>query len=172
LTQPLGHTVSEKKADKQRYWITYLLKNLEEGANFSPDLLHLTIIPWFVTAESTSLVSASFRRKFSGIKAFKVRVEGSIDFKNSRIIPVNLIAHNPEIYSLHQQTLNWFDSMQARWAVKNPYVDKDYIPHIRRRPGHNLSDGDEIEINSLYLVKASRRGDDLRTVAAKVNLDA
>jgi 2'-5' RNA ligase len=161
--------VSEKKADKQRFWITYLLKDLKEGDTFSPDLLHLTLIPWFVTDKDSGEVVKSFREHFSGRKSFKITINGHDEFKNTRKIPVNLITHTREIDDLHQKALQFFELMQARWAVKNPYVDTDYIPHVRRRPGHNISEGETLNINSLSLVSARRRGDDLRTVAAKVN---
>jgi hypothetical protein len=90
--------VSEKKADKSRYWVTYLIKDFEVG-----------------------------------------------------------------------ETLGWFNLLNARWAVKSPYVGEQYIPHIRRRAGHNLSEGETLEISSLTLVCANRRGDDVRNVIAKVN---
>ena len=56
------------------------------------------------------------------------------------------------------------------YIVKNPHAGQDYIPHVRRRQGHNLSEGDFIHITSLSLVRANRRGDDIRIVAAKVIL--
>jgi 2'-5' RNA ligase len=163
--------VSEKKADKQRYWITYLLKDLEEGANFKPELLHLTIIPWFVTYESTQEVIDLFRERFSGKKPFKVAVKEPIEFKSRRKIPVNLISRTDDLFALHEEALRLFDQLEARWAVKNPYVDEDYIPHVRRRFGHNISEGESLNIDSLSLVSARRRGDDIRTIVAKVNFD-
>jgi len=160
-----------KKADRPRYWITYLLKDLVVGETFKPDVLHLTIIPWFVTEVDDGGVIKSFSNQFSNQKAFDV-IMGQIDeFKHKRRIIVNRIQDSPEILKLHQQGLDWFDQLEARWAVENPHVGPDYLPHIRRRPGgHNLSEGDSLRIDSLSLIRAHRRGDDLRTVAAKVEL--
>jgi 2'-5' RNA ligase len=163
--------VNEKKADKPRYWITYLIKDLKEGATFKPDALHLTIIPWFVTDKDNSEVIKLFRRQFAKEKKFKVFVNGAHEFKSRRKIPVNIIYPSSEILALHKKAINYFDSLEARWAVKNPYVGEQYVPHVRRRPGHNLSEGDNLEISSVSLISAHRRGDDLRTVAAKVELE-
>jgi 2'-5' RNA ligase len=164
--------VSEKKADKQRFWITYLLKDLNEGANFSPDILHLTIIPWFVTDKSTEEVINLFREQFSGRKSLKVSVNEPIEFRSRRKIPVNPVSRSNELFALHKEALHFFDLLRARWAVKTPYVDEDYIPHVRRRFGHNVSAGDILDVSSLELVGARRRGDDERTVIAKVKFDA
>jgi 2'-5' RNA ligase len=163
--------VSEKKADKQRYWIAYLLKDLGEGDNFRPDLLHLTIIPWFVTERYGEEVKSAFREQFSGQKPFKVEVREVIEFKSRRRIPVNLIEPIYNLLSLHEQALHYFSLLNARWAVKNPYVSEEYIPHVRRRSGYNLSQGESLQVDSLSLVSARRRGDDLRTVVAKVSFD-
>jgi hypothetical protein len=91
-------------------------------------------------------------------------------FANKRKISINLVEPSKDLKALHQLGLAWFDKLEARWAVKNPHVDNDFIPHIRRRVGHNVKKGERIIIPSLSLVRAFRRGDDLRTVAAKVVL--
>jgi len=163
--------VSEKKADKQRYWVTYLLKHLDEGATFSPQEIHLTFIPWFVTGADNKQVIDSFSKLFSGEKAFNVSIGKSYEFKNGRKIPVNLVGPSKEILALHKKALELFSSLESRWAVKNPYVDDEFIPHIRRRPGHNLSEGDKLKISSISLVAARRRGDDIRTVLARIDFD-
>jgi 2'-5' RNA ligase len=161
--------VSEKKADKPRYWITYLIKDYKEGDTFKPVALHLTIIPWFVVNRDDNEVKQSFREQFGGLKKFKVFVNGTHEFKSRRKIPVNIIYPSSDILALHKKALDFFDSLECRWAVKNPYVGEQYVPHVRRRPGRNLLEGDELEISSLSLISASRRGDDARTVAAKVD---
>jgi 2'-5' RNA ligase len=161
--------VQEKKADKQRYWVTYLLKDHKEGVTFKPQEMHLTLIPWFVVNQNNDEVVESFRKEFAGEKVIKLRVGEVHEFKSRRKIPVNLIEASTEVIHLHEKTMNWFDALEARWAVKNPYVGTDYIPHIRRRPGYNLIEGSKLQIDSLSLVSANRRGDDLRTVIARVN---
>jgi hypothetical protein len=57
--------VSEKKANRPRYWITFLLKDLAEGATFKPDALHLTIIPWFVSDKDDIEAINTFRKQFA-----------------------------------------------------------------------------------------------------------
>jgi 2'-5' RNA ligase len=161
--------VSEKKADKSRYWVTYLVKDLEVGATFKPTARHLTIIPWFVTDLSNDKVIKSFQGQFPGQKPFSITIGEHTEFKNERKIAINLILTSSELQNLHKEALDWFSFLDARWAVKSPYVGEQYIPHIRRRSGQNLSEGDSLEITSLSLVGANRRGDDLRTVIAKVN---
>jgi 2'-5' RNA ligase len=148
---------------------TYLLKDLEVDEAFKPTLRHLTIIPWFVTDEGSEEVVKSFKDQFSSQKSFKITIGRYTEFKNRRKIAVNLTLPSAQLKNLHDKALEWFTILNARWAVKNPYVGDQYIPHIRRRVGYNSSEGEELEISSLSLVEANRRGDDLRTVIAKVN---
>ncbi len=164
-------TAREKKANRPRYWVAYLLKDLPVGATFKPHLLHLTIIPWFVTELAEKEVVDSFYESFSTEKPFEITISEVDEFKHKRKILVNLIHSSPEARHLHQETLKWFDGLGARWAVQNPHVGPEYIPHIRRRQGYNLLEGQKIRIASLSLITATRRGDELRTVAAKVNFD-
>jgi 2'-5' RNA ligase len=161
--------VSEKKADKSRYWVTYLIKDFEVGETFKPTARHLTILTWFVTELETDEVIKSFKEQFSGEEKFKITIGEHTEFKNSRKIEINLVLDSGELQNLHKKALGWFNLLNARWAVKSPYVGEQYIPHIRRRAGHNLSEGETLEISSLTLVCANRRGDDVRNVIAKVN---
>lgn len=160
--------MNEKKADKLRYWITYLVRDLPEGSTFKPHALHLTIITWFVTAASSDQVVKAFRDQFSDESAFNVTVDKETIFRSAHKIPVNLVSPTEKLVGLHNKALNLFTSLEARWAVKHPYSSHDYLPHIRRRQGYNLTEGDNIEVSSLSLVSARRRGDDERTLLAKV----
>jgi 2'-5' RNA ligase len=162
--------VSEKKADKFRYWITYLVKDLEVDATFKPTERHLTIIPWFVTDKENAEVIKSFKEHFSGLKPFEITIGKNIEFKNGHKIPVNLVAANKKLEDLHKKGLDIFSALDARWAVKKPYAGEEYIPHIRRRVGHNFTEGETLEISSLSLISANRRGDEVRNVLAKVDL--
>lgn len=160
----------EKKADRPRYWLTFLLKDVAVGDVFRPDTLHLTIATWFVTELSDTEVQESFYRHFKNLKAFEISVGRQEDFTNTHKVSINLVGPSRRITRLHQTALDWLVEIGARWAVKNPYVGPEFKPHIRRRRGHNLSEGDSLTFSSLSLVSARRRGDGERTVIAKVDL--
>ena len=166
--EPTGNV---RKAEQPRFWLTFLFKDLAVGDIFKPDILHLTIIPWFVTEMPDEEVIKSFKKKFSGHKSFEITVGERGEFKNKRRIAVNYLAPSRQIVSIHNDALDWLSDIEGRWAVKNPYVADDFVPHIRRRKGHNFSEFEKIELTSLSLVCAFRRGDDRRTVAAKVALN-
>jgi hypothetical protein len=61
--------------------------------------------------------------------------------------------------------------LQGRWAVKRPHVDDQYVPHIRRRRSIKLPESGVILLKSLSLIKAHRQEDNIREVAAKVELE-
>lgn len=169
--QLTGLIVSEKKADKLRYWLAFLLKDLDVGQTFKPDILHLTVVPWFVTQLPDAEIRKSFYQHFTSQKAFEISLGRQADFKNKRKVSINLIKPSRQILSLHQMALDWFSKTEARWAVQNPHVGTEFRPHVRRRPGHNLSAGETVMFSSLSLISARRRGDDERTVIAKVKFN-
>lgn len=161
--------MSESKT-KQRYWITFLLDDLPEGKSFTPGLLHLTIIPWFVTDISEAEVLKSFKSYFSDAKKLDVKIGPTTSFGPHKDVTVSLIDPNPELLKIHSMALKWFEQIKARWAVKNPYVGHEFKPHIRRRSETELKENDILRLNSLSLVKANRQENNVRTVAAKVDL--
>lgn len=164
--------MSELKTEKYRYWLTYLLEDLPVGAAFEPGDLHVTLIPWFVVPPDVEATLAkTFELAFSGHKAFDLKVNGEVSLGPRQDISVFLLDSRPEIYELHKKALGWFESLEAKWAVKNPYVGDEFKPHIRRRPNTYLHKGDKIHFNSLTLVQALRRSDNVRTVKAKVVFD-
>jgi len=163
--------VNVKKADQPRYWVTFLFKDLAVGATFSPEELHLTVIPWFVTELPEAEVIKSFKLHYASHKSFEITVGELKDFRSGRRIPVNLVKPVRRLKALHNTTLDWMKDLNGRWAVKSPYVATDYVPHIRRRRGHNFNENDKVQLKDISLIKAFRRGDDLRTVIAKVDFN-
>lgn len=161
--------MSELKINKYRYWLIFLLDDLDVGAVFEPRLLHVTFIPWFVTdAMSEEEIIESFNKQFRGLQSFTVKLDRKVMLGPDQDVPVNLLDRTPGILGLHNMSLEWFKKVGARWAVKNPHVDAEFIPHIRRRPGFGLQVGDSLNIMSLCLVKARRQEDGIRLIAAKV----
>lgn len=156
------------KGEHRRYWVTFLLEDLPVGASFKPDVLHINVIPWFVTEMEDAEVIESFYEKFSDFKALDVQV-GTKTRLGPRNVSVNIIENRDKLIPVHQNALDWFNILSARWALKNPYVDDDYIPHIRRRDDTRLNEGEHLHLAALNLVSARREEDDIRQVAAKVS---
>lgn len=160
--------MSVSKAEKSRFWLAYFLRDMPVGTEFSHGELHLTIIPWFVSDLADEKITLSFNENFSDSRALQLRMGEKARFGPKKDAPITLIEPSAEFAGLHAQALLWFDSLEGRWAVKNPYVGAQYQPHIRRRRGTKLPR--QLAIDSLSLVKATRQEDGLRYVAAKVRL--
>ena len=160
-----------KKTDKYRYWLTFLLADLPVGAIFQPGILHITIIPWFVVEIDESKLRKSFNKAFGHIQVFDVRVGEKAVFGPDRDVPVNLIKDAPEIIQLHKLALDWFGQVGARWAVQQPHVGNEYVPHIRYRRGSDLTQGSRLHLDSLTLVRALRSEDGQRSVAERATLE-
>lgn len=164
------HTVNEPKTEKYRYIVMFLLDDLGVGDKFKPEALHLTVATWFVSDMDDEAIKNAFLSFFCGQHKIDGRVGSKSEFNYKRKIPINLLSPAAEISKLHKLGLEFFGSVDGRWAVKIPHIADDFIPHIRRRPGSYLKEGQVIDINSLCLVRASRQEDGIREVAAKVEL--
>jgi 2'-5' RNA ligase len=159
--------VLEQNTDDYRYWLAVLLEDLPVNSPFQPEALHINIIPWFVLEANEAEMIKNFYSKFANIKSFKLKLGGIAMFGPKKDVAVNLAEATPQIMNLHTLALNWFEAIGARWAVKNPHVGSDYVPHVRRRQGTKLQQGDVVSINSLCLIRATRREDNIRSVVAK-----
>lgn len=170
MIQVTGPTVNVSKADKSRFWVAVLLDDLPVGTSFEPGRLHLTIIPWFTTTMSDEVVKNAFTAKFERYSKFQLKLSSATQFGPHKDVRVNLVNDSLNLFSLHSQALELFNELGARWAVKNPYVDKQYRPHIRRRQGSRLKAGQIIDVEYLTLVKARRAEDNIRQVAERIKL--
>ncbi len=155
------------KTSKLRFWLACFVKDLTVGTVFEPGLLHVTIMPWFVTEVSEADLLASFAAKFSNLPALDIKLDRKIMLGPRNDMSVSLVTPSPDILNLHTRALEWFGLIDARWAVKDPHVGDEYIPHIRRRPGTRLNPGQTLNFSHLYLIKAHRHEDNLRVVAAR-----
>jgi len=163
--------MEERRIDRQRYWLAHFFEDVPIGGQFPTSALHLTIATWFVVNIEESALLKSFQQKFAGLKSFELKIDGQAKLGPKKDVLANLLEPNKQITSLHKRALGWMEEIGARWAVKNPHSGADYMPHIRYREGSELVSGEVLRINSLTLVKARRREDGLRTVAAKVEFD-
>lgn len=162
--------MSASKADKCRFWIAIFLNDLRPETVFHPGLLHLTLIPWFVSDTPDKIVVEAFTSKFAHYKKFSLKLGERTTFGPNQDISVNLVEPSGNLSVLHQISLDYFSSIGGRWAVKNPYVGSEFKPHIRRRRGTKLKAGQIIRVDRIDLVKARREEDHLRQLAAKVEL--
>jgi 2'-5' RNA ligase len=156
--------------DKHRYWLAFLLDDLPVGATFQPGLLHITVIPWFVLKTERRQLAEDFYSKFANLESFDAKVASEIMFGPKKGVPVSLIEYTKELERIHRVALDWFRQIGARWAVKTPHVSSEYRPHVRRRRGTKLNQGDLLRVSSLSLISARRQEDGRRQVIAKADL--
>lgn len=144
-----------------------MLDDLPIGAKFKPSALHISILPWFALETDEGSFLTWFYNHFDKIPAFTATVGEQKVFGPKKDVPVSLVEPHDRFMQLHQLALSWFGKIGARWAEKDPYVGNDYVPHIAERHGFVLQVGETLPIKSLTLVKANRREDQIRQVAAR-----
>jgi len=105
----------------------------------------------------------------ANMAANRIAVEAEVRLPR-KDVPVSILSPKDKFMELHEIALSWFGALGARWAEKDPYVGKDYNPHIAQRKGFVIDEGQTIHIGSVTLFKASRFENQVRTVAAKAIL--
>src|SRR3989344_7348285 len=163
----MAPTESASKTKPYRYLIAYLLDDLPIGAKFKPSALHISILPWFALETDEGQFLTWFYDHFDRVPAFNATVGEKKLFGPKKDVPVSIMEPERKFMQLHQLALSWFGKLGARWAEIDPYVGNDYVPHIAQRRGFVLEEGQILPISSLTLVKATRREDHIRQVAAK-----
>ncbi len=160
-------TENALKTKPYRYLIAYLLEDLPIGAKFKPSALHITILPWFALEADEGPFLTWFYDHFDRIPVFNAMIGARKLFGPKKDVPVNLMEPERKFMQLHHTALSWFGKVGARWAERDPYVGDDYVPHVAQRHGFILEEGQTLPITFLTLVKAARREDQIRQVAAK-----
>jgi hypothetical protein len=164
-------TENVSKAEKSRFWIAYFLDDIAVDDQFGHGLLHMTLIPWFVSDRADAEIISSFQDYFSGLAKFDITFGAKVILGSKKRAPVTSIRPDDELLMLHSSALRWFDLVEGRWAVKTPHVGDDFHPHIRHRRGKGKQlPASRLTLDSLVLVKAQRQEDWLREAAAKVKL--
>lgn len=163
-------TENELKTKPYRYLIAYLLDDLPIGAKSNPSFLHITILPWFALETDEGPFLTWFYKNFDRLQAFTATVGERKLFGPNRDVPVSLMEPQPKFMELHTLALDWFGEVGASWAERDPYVGNDYLPHVAQRQGYVLTQGQQLLINSVILIKAARRENNIRQVAAKAVL--
>ncbi len=163
----MAPTESASKTKPYRYFIAYLLDDLAIGAKFKPSVLHIIILPWFALETDEGPFLTWFYNHFDRVQAFNGIVGEPKLFGPKKDVPVSIMEPERKFMQLHMLALSWFGRVGARWAEINPYVGNDYVPHVAQRHGIVLQEGQTLPITSLTLVKAARREDQIRQVAAK-----
>jgi hypothetical protein len=128
------------------------------------------ILPWFALETDEGPFLTWFYDHFDRIPAFKAVANERKLFGPKKDVPVSIMEPERKFMQLHMLALSWFGKVGARWAEKDPYVGDDYVPHVAQRHGFVLQEGQSLPITSLTLVKAARREDQIRQVAARVVL--
>ncbi len=163
----MAHIVNESKTKPYRYFIAYLLDDLDIGAKFQPSALHIITLPWFALETDEGPFLNWFYDHFDRLQAFNAVVGEPKMFGPKRDVPVSIMEPQRKFMQLHMLALSWFGKLGARWAEIDPYVGNDYMPHVAQRRGFVLKEGQIMPISSLTLVKATRREDHIRQVAAR-----
>ncbi|MBI2592229.1 hypothetical protein HYW36_02010 [Candidatus Saccharibacteria bacterium] len=137
------------------------------GTKFTPSELHITILPWFALETDEKTFIDWFYKHFDGVQRFDAMVGEPRMFGPKKDVPVNIIEPRTQFLKLHELALSWFGELGARWAERDPYVGDDYKPHVAQRRGFVLTEAEKFRVSHLVLIRATRREDHMRQVAAK-----
>jgi len=138
------------------YIVVYMLQPQAIGSYFDRSRwpLHITLLPWFGIAPSKR---DQFRYEMEQLERTKPALKATIGeaalFGSERNVPVNIIADQGELKSLHLSLLQIAHLLQLP-LVDTSWVNDQYIAHITERTGYpHPEPGDNLSIDGFYIVR-------------------
>lgn len=151
---------------KDRLMVAHLIEPTNVGDTFEAWPLHITLLPWFRTAQTWA--EEVFRRCAADLRACRVvlgaRQLGPVAlFGEAEDIPVRPIGDSTALGVAHGVLL----ASLHPFLDDKTYIGGSYNPHVTIRNNPDPGEGAEIDIATLSLI---RHGVNHKTVVETVNL--
>lgn len=134
-----------------------LVEDKPINAKFEDWPLHVTILPWFRSKQTSPNLISGLEKELSDIKPFESVVGASDKFGYRKDKLVNLI-ELPSIFLNVEKVVRQFIKKEASWLVDESTRKRhEYRPHVTIQKTTHLSEGDKFNTNNLYLVEQKGR---------------
>lgn len=138
------------------YIAVYMLQPQAIGSYFDRSRwpLHITLLPWFdVVSNKHDSLQHELGQLERTKPPIKITVGDTALFGPDRNVPVNIIASQDEVKSLHLSLLQIAHLLRLP-LTDTSWVDGRYIAHITKRDGHPHPDvGDSLLLDGFYIVR-------------------
>ena len=145
-------------AVRNEHLVVIMLEPVEKGVEFEIWPPHITIVPWYLSAEGQKLDNV-LTKIASGHKRFTVSAGKIEQWGKSEKFKVQLVEDNGELHKLHLDVFGKLESNGFPIHQKD-FLGEKYTPHFalrnRLQKGHALKTGQEIAINNFSLIKQLR----------------
>lgn len=137
----------------KKIFLCTIIDKADIGKGFSRSAwpLHVTFVPWFVCGQPVALDGA-LAKTAKNNRPFYIKVGKKTMFGSKKNIAVNLIEPNKTLIRLHHELLE-IASSYGQIVVKEPFIRKDFRPHITHSAGRQRTDGESIKIKTIELVE-------------------
>jgi len=140
---------------RNEHLVVIMAEATRVGREFVEWPLHITIVPWFPTADEAKL-DAVMEILAARHQAFEVKV-GKIDYFGKKDkLAVNHIEDNNRLRDLHWEV---FHSLEKNGFLihQKDHLGEKYKPHITHQAGRYKWPGEVVNISALSLVKQIRQ---------------
>ena len=125
---------------------------VQVGHKFSKWLLHVTIVPWFRLPDSNEAVAEGLNEALKLIASFRAQVGEKARFGKKKR-RVNLIKEPVTFTEIELKVRDYFHHKKAWLVDETTKRQRQFRPHITFQDDKHLNSGDEITVESIYIVE-------------------
>lgn len=137
------------------------------GDTFEEWLLHVTIVPWFRSDESSAVIADALRMAVAGIVSFEVVMGPTEKFGHNRGKSVNLVQLPSPFIEIEKRVRAYFHQQQTWLTDETTRRRRDYRPHVTAQKSGRLLPGDSFLCSDIYIVE--QKGD-YKEIMAEIHL--
>ena len=152
--------------DKKNLIVICFLQNYKVGHRFTKWPNHITIVPYFYTVNPNNLIE-NLKSSCKKLGAIKCSVGKTIRVGHNHRVPAGSIKSD-KIHQLFTTVSK--EAFLHDTTLKQKLTDRDFLPHITHNEIPYPKEGDELEINEIYVVEKLSQNTKEKVVFEKVKL--
>ncbi|HSX47793.1 MAG TPA: 2'-5' RNA ligase family protein [Patescibacteria group bacterium] len=123
------------------------------GDTFTNWPLHITIVPWFRSEISDEIITKGLLKVTNNSSVLSLKVGEEKLFGSKKNKPVNIIESSQDLINIESRVRKII-KLNSSWIVDETTKQKrTFTPHITVQNSERLHEGDNIDLNKIFIVK-------------------
>lgn len=141
-----------------------MIADTAEGMSYDDLPLHITLMHWFQSSTNESVIVNALEKVV--FEPVVVEADSEDMYGKNHDIRVTKIKRTTNLQNLHLQLYEKFNSLDVVYSEKE-FVGDGYGPHSTHKPNAKLEKGDQITIDSFWLVSSEEESRSPRKMIKK-----
>lgn len=125
----------------------------ETGNQFTRWILHVTVVPWFRSQDSSESIALGLTKALVSIKPFEVLIDEEAWFGPKKNRKAHLVKTPSPLSDIEARVRNYFHKKRAWLVDETTKRSRRFRPHVTVQNNSSLKIGDRFNIGKLYIVE-------------------